>query len=67
MISSGVIPPALLTAINTLPAGNQFAAKMKIVGSRDFSRLDPLLNLLSSAMGQTSAQVDALFTLAGTF
>ena len=66
MMSAGVIPANLLTAIQTLPVGAQFAAKMEIIGNRSFSRNDPLVIGLSTAMGQTPAQVDALFALAAT-
>ena len=66
MMQTGVIPPALATAISTLPAGQQFAAQMEVVGCRTFLRADPFVIGLSTAMGQTSAQVDALFTLAAS-
>jgi len=66
MMSTGVIPSALLTAIGTLPPAAQFDAKMKIIANRTFQRNDPLGVALSAAMGQTPAQVDALFTLANS-
>lgn len=65
-MANGAIPSALATAISQLPAGEQFAAKMAIIGARNFYRADPLVIALSAAMGQTSAQVDTLFTLAAT-
>lgn len=66
MMSTGTIPPTLLAAINMLPVDQQFAAKMKVIGAREFDRNDPFVNALSTAMGQTATQVDALFTLANS-
>jgi len=64
MMSVGTIPSTLASAINMLPLDQQFSAKMKIIGARTFIRNDPFVGALSTAMGQTSTQVDALFSLA---
>jgi hypothetical protein len=60
------IPAVLATAIAQLPSGEQFAAQTAIVGDQNFYRNDPFVAALSAAMGQTTGQVDALFTLAAT-
>jgi hypothetical protein len=66
MMQTGAIPAALAAAVGTLPAEQQFAAKMAIIGNRVFARADALVASLGAAMGQTPAQIDALFTLAAT-
>jgi hypothetical protein len=66
-LASGVtVPASLLTALATLPAAEQFAAQMAILYDADFSRANPMLIDLGTAMGQTTAQIDALFTLAAS-
>lgn len=65
-MANGTFPAALAAALTTLPAGEQFAAKMAILGARNFIRDDPFVIALSTAMSQTSAQVDTLFALAAT-
>jgi hypothetical protein len=66
MVSVGAIPASLLAAIGTLPANQQFYAKMLIVGARTFERSSAFVSTLSTAMGLTATQVDALFTLAAS-
>jgi hypothetical protein len=66
LFATGVLPANLATAIAALPAPQQFAAKIAILGAGSFNRTDPLVEALGAAMGQTSAQIDALFTLAAT-
>lgn len=65
-ITVHTLPAALAAAIATLSPADQFAATMAICGARNFQRNDPILGKLSTAMGQTSDEVDALFTLAAT-
>ena len=60
------MPASLATAIATLPAAEQFAAQMSILGDAAFSRANPLIAALGTAMGQTNADLDALFTLAAS-
>lgn len=66
VLTTGVIPSSLASAIDALPAADRFAAQMGIVGATAYLRSDPLVALLGAAMGQSSAQIDALFTLAAT-
>lgn len=66
LLSAGTMPASLATAIATLPAAEQFAAQMSILGDAVFSRANPLIAALGTAMGQTSADLDALFTLAAS-
>lgn len=65
-MSNGAMPTSLATALATLPADEQYAATMAVLGARNFLRTDPFVVALSQAMGKTPAQVDALFTLAAT-
>lgn len=62
----GTIPAAVLTAISTIPADEQFAARMAIRGNATFERANPLLEAIGAAMGQAPAQIDALFVLAAS-
>jgi hypothetical protein len=66
LVSSGTLPSSLATAISALPAANQFAAQMAILGDQIFNRSDTLIVALGAAMGETPAQIDALFTLAAS-
>ena len=65
-VFTGVVPASLSTAIATLSASQQFAAKIAILGNTTFERANPILIALGAAMGQTPAQIDALFTLAAS-
>lgn len=62
-MANGAFPATLMAAFAALPAGEQFAAKMAVLGARNFVRSDPFVVSLSQAMGKTPAEVDALFTL----
>jgi hypothetical protein len=66
VFATGAIPAALATAITALPAAQQFAAKLAILGGSSFERANPLVAALGAGMGQTPAQIDALFILAAT-
>ncbi len=66
LLATGTIPASLTAAIFSLPESEQFAAQMAILGDPIFSRADPFIAALGAAMGQTSSQIDALFTLAAT-
>ncbi len=66
LLATGVIPAELQMAINALPAAEQFPAQLAIIGDPTFERANPLVAALSAAMNQTSAQIDAMFTLAAT-
>ncbi|MCW2276398.1 hypothetical protein GJ654_18900 [Rhodoblastus acidophilus] len=65
-VAGVVVPASIAAAINTLPEDQRFAAQMAVVGSRDFERLNPFVSLLAVSMGKTSAEIDALFTLAAS-
>jgi len=66
LFATGTIPPSLAQAISELPTAQQFAAQIAILGDANFERGNPLIAALATAMGETSAQIDALFTLAAT-
>ena len=57
----GVLPGIVAGAIATLPAGEQFAAKMQIKGTQTVRRSAPLLALLAVAASVDDAALDALF------
>ena len=65
-VAMGTLPAILNTAIGQLPADQQFAVRMKVIGANSFNRTDGAVLALSAALGWTSAQVDDLFTLANT-
>jgi hypothetical protein len=66
LASGSVVPESLVAAIGTLPADEQFAARMAILFAANFERADSMVADLGAAMNRTSAQIDALFTLAGS-
>ncbi len=57
----GTLPTAVATAIATLPAAEQAAARITIKGAFEVHRSEPLLILLGSAYGLSDSQIDALF------
>jgi hypothetical protein len=61
---AAVIPPALSTLINAMPADQQFNAKMIVSGATTFFRDNPLTVAIGTAYGMSSAQIDAFFTAA---
>jgi len=64
LAADSAIPAGLLAAISTLPAVDQFSAKMAVKFAQEFRRSNPILEALATAMGKTAADLDALFTLA---
>lgn len=66
IFTTGAIPANLATALATMPAADQFAAEIAILGNATFERANPLVAELGAAMSQTSAQIDALFILAAS-
>lgn len=66
LFATGAMPTSLATAIAALPTSEQFPAQLAILGAQDFMRSSPFVSALGAAIGQTSAQIDALFTLAAT-
>lgn len=63
---AGAIPASLATAVSQLPAGQQFAARMAILGDQFFYRADTFVVALGPLMGMTPAQLDAFFILAAS-
>ena len=66
LFSTGTIPAEIATAMAALPMAQQFPAQIQLLGALNFYRADPTLIALCTAIGQTSAQIDALFVLAGS-
>jgi hypothetical protein len=66
LFSTGVVPANLARVIATLPTADQFAAELAVLGDQNFSRADPMVAEIGAAMGQTPAQIDALFVLAAS-
>lgn len=64
--NAAVIPGALMTLINQLPAEDQFAAKMLVSGATEFRRDHPLTATIGAAFGWTSEQIDNFFREAVT-
>ena len=60
--NAAIIPPALLQIIETLPAGQQFDAKMKVSGATVFNRDDPLTIGIGQAYGMSAGDIDQFFT-----
>ena len=60
------IPSSLATAVAAMPEADRFVIEMSILGATSYLRTDPFVIALGALMGLTSAQIDALFTLAAT-
>jgi hypothetical protein len=63
-VKSGEIPAALLAFVGSLPAEEQFAAQMLIIGATTFHRSHPLVDAFGALQGLSSAQVDDLWRAA---
>lgn len=64
VLTVGTLPAALLAIVSALPADQQFAAKMLLLGSSDFDRNNPFTIAIGAARGMTAAQIDAFFVAA---
>jgi len=64
LIQLGTLPPSVVSFVNSLPANQQFAANMYLVGEQIYYRNNPLLISMTAAGGITSAQMDAFFKAA---
>lgn len=64
LITTGTLPPSVISFVSSLPAGQQFAANMYLIGAATYERNNPLLIQLTTAGGITSAFMDAFFTSA---
>lgn len=66
LFATGAVPAEIATVIAALPTAQQFPAQILLLGALNFDRANPTLIALCTAIGQTSAQIDALFVLAGS-
>ena len=66
LFATGAVPAEIATVIAALPVAQQFPAQILLLGALNFDRANPTLIALCTAIGQTSAQIDALFVLAGS-
>lgn len=62
--NAAVIPSAILTIINGLPAEIQFSVKMLISGATVFEREHPMTEAIGAAYGWTANQIDDFFRAA---
>jgi len=62
-VTTGALPSSILAFINTLPADQQFGAKM-LFSVSEFVRSSPLANAFGTAIGMAPEQVDDFFTAA---
>lgn len=62
--NAAVIPAALLTIIEAMPADQQFAAKMLVSGATVYERNHPMTLAIGAARGMTSEQIDDFFRAA---
>lgn len=58
----GVMPGVVAAALNTLPEGDRFAARMLIKGATIIRRNDPILAVLAGVANVDAAGLDALFS-----
>jgi hypothetical protein len=57
----GTLPDPVLLVIDTLPVGEQFAAKARAIRPSEVVRADPLVAALAWAEGKTSEEIDTFF------
>ncbi len=62
--NAAVIPAPLLAIISSMPADQQFNAKMIISGATTYERSNPLTIEIGSAYGMSSDQIDEFFRAA---
>jgi hypothetical protein len=65
-IQSNALPALLTSAIDAMPAADQFAAQCLALGSETVERRSPLLEAVRVQNGWTEARRDSLLTLAAT-
>lgn len=63
-VMTGTIPEVLDTFIQSLPAPDQFTARMLLAGATQFERQHPLVAAVGAAQGLTTAQIDDFFRAA---
>lgn len=60
----GDLPAALEAAVEALPAGERFAARMLLSSATSYERAHPLVPMLGAIMGYDSAEIDDLWRAA---
>ena len=64
LIQTGTLPPSIVSYVNSLPANQQFAAQMYLIGETTYYRNNALLNAMATAGGISQATMDAVFIAA---
>ncbi|MGY5793662.1 hypothetical protein ACXHXM_25970 len=62
-VTTGALPASVIAFISTLPAEQQFGAKM-LFSVNEFERSSALANAFGTAIGMTPEQIDDFFTAA---
>lgn len=62
-VTTGALPASVIAFIGSLPADQQFGAKM-LFSVNEFQRSTPLANAFGQAIGMTPEQIDAFFMAA---
>lgn len=63
-VTVGSMPQKLSDAVASLPAAQQFPAKMLICGATQFQRSNKMVPLLGQALGKDAAALDTIWTAA---
>lgn len=63
-VATGTLPQNLAGLVAGLPVDQQFGANMLLKGATQFDRNHPMVDVLGSAFGWDSEQMDALWTAA---
>lgn len=64
LIQLGTLPPSVVNFVASLPANQQFAANMYLIGAATYERNNPLLVALTTAGGISAAFMDSFFIAA---
>ena len=62
--SAGILPPAILSLVDQLPAGERFTTRMKLKSATIFLRTDPLVETFGAMQGMIPEQIDDLWRAA---
>jgi len=65
-VATGEIPAAMQAIVDALPADQRFDTRMILRGAVEFRRSHPLVAAFGAALGWSEAQIDDLFTFAGS-
>jgi len=65
-VGPGVVPPDLLTLVQSLPEVDRFSARMLLRGATTFERSHPLVETLASSYGWSSSQTDDFWRACAT-